>query len=114
MKDTYAAKFFLLTFGITYGAWGLLILNKTPLDPSSPSFLLFVLGGFAPSLAGLAMTALPDGRTGLRDLWQRTFRFRLGMRWYLIIFLLFPAINVFTLPKDEKQLLEESIAQIRN
>jgi uncharacterized protein len=97
MKDSFASRFFLLAFLITWGAWGLLVLNGTTLDPGSPRYLLFLLGGFGPSLAGLIMTAISDGRTGLRDLWRRTIRFKFGLQWYLIIFLLFPVINALTL-----------------
>lgn len=98
MKDAYAARFFLLTFIITWGAWGLLILlGADDLDPSSPLTLLFLLGGFGPSLAGLIMTAASDGRAGLRSLWRRTLQVQFGFRWYLIIFLVFPAVNALTL-----------------
>lgn len=80
MKDTTAVKYFLLTFVITWGAWGLLILMGTALDPSSPSYLLFMLGGFGPSLAGLVLTAIFQGRSGLIGLWQRTLRLGFGFR----------------------------------
>lgn len=94
MKDPIATKFFLLTFLLSWGAWGLLSwLVPTGLDPSSPTYLLFMLGGFGPTLVGIILTAIHEGRKGLGDLWRRTVRFRFGFQWYLVIFLLFPAIN---------------------
>jgi len=42
-----------------------------------------VLGG--PFLVGILMTYLADGREGLRDLFSRMRRWRLGARWYLPI-----------------------------
>lgn len=98
MKDPIATKFFLLTFLLSWGAWGLLSwLVPSGLDPSSPSYLLFMLGGFGPTLVGIILTAIHEGRKGLGDLWRRTVRFRFGFQWYLVIFLLFPAINGITL-----------------
>lgn len=43
------------------------------------------------------MTAASDGRAGLRSLWRRTLQVQFGFRWYLIIFLLFPAVNALAL-----------------
>ncbi|MEJ2263721.1 MAG: hypothetical protein P8X95_09765 [Anaerolineales bacterium] len=37
LKDTYATGFFLVTFVLFWGAWGLLMLvSSDALDPSSP------------------------------------------------------------------------------
>jgi hypothetical protein len=45
--DTYAAKFFLVTFILSWGAWGpRKLVSPDALDPSSPSYLLLILGGF--------------------------------------------------------------------
>ena len=45
----------------------------------------------APSLTGIGMTLLVDGRSGLRDLWSRTTKWRVGGRWYVAI-LIFPLL----------------------
>jgi membrane protease YdiL (CAAX protease family) len=39
----------------------------------------------APALAAVVMTALVDGRTGLRDLWARVTRWRVGWRWWALV-----------------------------
>lgn len=91
-------QFFLLTFLISWGAWAMLILlGADDLDLASPLTLLFLLGGFGPTLAGLALTAISEGREGLATLWRRTFEVQFGLRWYLVIFLLFPAVNVLAI-----------------
>jgi membrane protease YdiL (CAAX protease family) len=98
MKDSTATKFFLLTFLLSWGAWGLLVwLVPSGLDPASPSYLLFMLGGFGPTLVGIIVTAMHEGKRGLSDLWRRTWRLGFGLQWYLVIFILFPAINALTI-----------------
>ena len=98
MKDSYAAKFFLLTFILSWGAWALLVrLAPAGLDPASPSYLLFMLGGFGPTLVGVFLTAANEGRSGLGDLWRRTWRLSFGFQWYLVVFLLFPLLGALTI-----------------
>ena len=40
------------------------------------------------------VTAYADGIAGLRDLLRRLFRWRVGIRWYLVVFLGMPALLV--------------------
>ena len=42
-----------------------------------------VLGLFGPMLAALLITALTEGREGLRDLFGHMGRWRVGLRWYV-------------------------------
>ncbi|HYN61319.1 MAG TPA: CPBP family glutamic-type intramembrane protease [Rubrivivax sp.] len=78
-------SFFALAFGISWG--GILVVTATtgfdllelrPLDTG----LIFVFMLLGPSTSGLALTALLDGRAGLRRLLARTTHWRLGLRWY--------------------------------
>ena len=63
MKDTYAIKFFLWTFILSWGAWALLVwLAPAGLDPASPSYLLFLLGGFGPTLVGVILPEVMEKR----------------------------------------------------
>jgi membrane protease YdiL (CAAX protease family) len=55
---------------------------------------LFYLAVYAPSISALLVTAYVDGNAGLRDLLSRLFRWRVGVRWYLIVFLGMPALIV--------------------
>jgi len=45
---------------------------------------------YGPTLAGLITAALTEGKDGLLAIWQRMTRWRVNIRWYLIV-LLFPA-----------------------
>jgi hypothetical protein len=49
--------------------------------------LLFLLGGFVPSVLAVILTGAREGVEGLRALLRRCLRFRLGLRWYLAILL---------------------------
>lgn len=51
------------------------------------AFILFILGGFVPSGVGIALTAIFEGRFGLRDLFSSSIQIRLGLKWYLLILL---------------------------
>jgi membrane protease YdiL (CAAX protease family) len=44
-----------------------------------------------PFIAGIAMTYLVDGKTGLRDLFSRMLKWRVGLRWYAAL-LIFPGL----------------------
>ena len=49
-----------------------------------------VLAG--PFIAGLVMTYLVDGKTGLRALFSRMLKWRVGLRWYAAALLIFPVL----------------------
>ena len=50
-----------------------------------------------PSVAGILLIALVDGRAGFRDLWSRVRRWRVGTRWYAVALLTAPLVNSATL-----------------
>jgi len=86
-------QFFALTFVISLLTWGTMAVLGIPggsVDPTVPppsalGLLLLALGGFAPSIAGIALTARYEGATGVRDLWKRTLQVRLGWKAYAVI-----------------------------
>lgn len=92
--------YYVLTFAIS---WGAILLAVGPADflnvtGSSPAFALAgILSLLGPSLAGLFLTGLLDGRAGLRDLLSRLGRWRVGVRWYAVVLLIAPLVNLATL-----------------
>lgn len=46
-----------------------------------------------PSVAGILLTGLVDGRTGLRELLSRLLRWRVGLRWYAVALLTSPLVS---------------------
>jgi len=92
--------FYALAFAISWGAILIVVgpgafLETTSTSPS------FALAGFAsilgPSVAGILMTALVDGRAGLRELLSRLRRWRVGVRWYAVALLTAPLVSTVTL-----------------
>lgn len=95
-----AACYFLLTFGISWGAAGLVaaphVLRHEAL-PKLTGILMFPVMLLGPSVSGILLTWLVDGRAGLRDLFARMARWRLDARWYVP--LLLPPVLVLALLK---------------
>jgi membrane protease YdiL (CAAX protease family) len=80
------------TLGLTYLVfWGPLAVFHIPGASAGEQgrvglgALPFILGGFIPSLVGIALTAKTGGRAGLRQLWRRAGALRFGWRWYVAI-----------------------------
>lgn len=87
--------YFALTYGISWGgililfiAGGLDLAALQPLDMG----LMFVLMLLGPSTSGLALTALLDGRAGLRRLLESLMRWRVDVRWYAVALLTMPLL----------------------
>ena len=88
------AAFLVATYALTLLIFGLPLLSDTGIG-----VLPIELPGIAPfvlistlSLAATAfiVTALADGRTGIRDLRQRAFHFRVSPVWYVVAVLALP------------------------
>lgn len=86
-------------FGLTFVlSWGGMLLaigsaggmrGTTP--ASDPRFAYAVMAMLAgPSVIGLLMTALVEGRTGLREFVSRLLMWRVGVRWYAVAVLTAP------------------------
>lgn len=92
--------YYVMAYGLS---WGLMLIFELPRflrgDPVTTgdmvALLLPMLAG--PSLAGLSMTALVDGRDGLRDLWARMRRWRVPARWLGAAALPVPAVLLIVL-----------------
>jgi membrane protease YdiL (CAAX protease family) len=88
--------FFVLTFGISWAAW----LPMALAGLSGP--WIRILGTFGPTLAALIILAITEGMSGLREIGRRLLIWRVGLGWYLVIFLLtaiviLPAIGIHVL-----------------
>jgi membrane protease YdiL (CAAX protease family) len=95
------ATYFVLTFGIS---WGGVLLVVAPhgipgtteqTDRLFPYVYLAMLAG--PSVAGILLTGLVQGRAGLRDLLSRLLRWRVGARWYAVALLAAPLLTLVVL-----------------
>lgn len=80
LKKHQIIIFFALTFVVTWLPW---------IVSGSGWFI------WGPSLIGLLMTAVVAGKEGLRELFQRTLRWRIGIKWYVVV-LLVPILMALT------------------
>ena len=88
-------SYFGLAFGISWGGI-LIVLISTNFDLSTalPTEIsvLFVLMLLGPSVSGLTLIALLDGRAGLRELWSRLIRWKVDAGWYALALLTAPLL----------------------
>jgi len=83
--------FYLLTLAISWSFWIPVAVSHQALIPFWPSTLFLIAGAFGPSLAAIVLTAMDDGRNAVRDLFSGLLKWRVGVRWYLVVLLL-PAV----------------------
>ncbi len=94
--------YFALTFAISWGAVLVVIGGPGGLrgttaqsDPLFPFVYLAMLAG--PSVAGILLTGLVDGRAGLRELMGQLLEWHLDARWYAVALLTAPLLMTATL-----------------
>ena len=94
-------SYFTLAFAISWaGVMAVIGSGLIPAPPAEaqrlfPFVYLAMLAG--PPAAGLSMTALTSGRTGLRDYFGRLINWRLDARWYAIALVTAPLTLALTL-----------------
>src|SRR6476620_4786569 len=76
------AAYVVIAYGLSWGYWVPLVVTR---------HLVTVGGGttqfpglLGPMLAALLVTAVSDGRAGVRELVGRMFRWRVPLRWWLL------------------------------
>jgi uncharacterized protein len=92
---TEAVLFTILTLGLSYFVfWGPIAFFQVPtisfVDNTRGllwAIILFITGGFIPSLAALFLVRLSEGQEGLKRFLKPTFQFNIGWQWYLVIVL---------------------------
>ena len=91
--------YYALVFAISWG--GLLIVagpgGITAEQTETPFILVYLVTVAGPSVAGILLTGLIDGRDGLRELGSRLLSWRVGVRWYAAALLIAPLSVMATL-----------------
>ena len=64
------------------------------LSTAGPILLVVVFSPFGPTIAGIVLTALTEGRAGVKQLWRRFWNRNLSWNWLLVILLFFPLKNL--------------------
>lgn len=90
-------KFLILTFGVTWVLWALVLRVASAASDAShiPPLLslggpVFLVGVFAPGLVAIALTAFDEGRVGLVALLHRITRWHIAAGYYVFALLLIP------------------------
>jgi membrane protease YdiL (CAAX protease family) len=91
MKKYALAIFFLLAYLFTWSNWLPQALNSRGVTSIQVPGYLTLLAGYGPALAAIIVAVLAYGRQGLRELFSRLVRWRVGIQWYLIALFL-PAL----------------------
>jgi membrane protease YdiL (CAAX protease family) len=73
LKRHPLGSYFVLAYLISWGFLAFL----------SVSFLLALAALFGPALSALIVTAVSEGRTGVKDLMRKAVMWRVGIQWYL-------------------------------
>ncbi len=104
IKSHQLVAYYVLAFA---GSWltvlpVLLGRNGFGLLPYTFSFLqlwgLFMLGAFTgPTLSAFIVTAITSGKNGVRQFLRRYVQWRVGVRWYLLVFLSYPVVTLLAL-----------------
>jgi uncharacterized protein len=88
--------FFSVAYVWTWAFWLLAARLGVSLN-TIPGIGLLMFGLSGPSIAGLGLTYLTQDKIGRRDYWLRIIDpRRISIRWYLVIFLFFPAISALS------------------
>jgi hypothetical protein len=115
IKRHPVSTYFVLTFAISWGGffWVVVPGGSESADwQIEAAFLPAVLAMLAgPSVAGVVLTGLIDGRAGLRGVVSRLLKWRVGTRWYVAALLPAPLISpIFTTADKSAVLLSGAAA----
>jgi len=87
-----------LTYGLSWAIWVPFILSGKTVDGPVPAL---VMACSVPSLVGILLTHLSADNADKNDFWKRVVGFKLiGLRWFAVIFCLFPILLALTLLAD--------------
>jgi membrane protease YdiL (CAAX protease family) len=86
------AGYYALAFTISFGAITLVVGPGGMFGTADTIVVAGIVGLTGPSVAGLLMTGLVDGRAGYAELRRRLLAWRVGARWYLVALCLGPAV----------------------
>lgn len=95
IKMHLVLTYYVLTFAISWGCFLIALGPRAFLDAKQTPEALLIGGPLSllgPSLAGILLTALIDGRAGLRELLSRLLKWRVAIRWYAVALLTAPLI----------------------
>jgi len=89
-------SYFVLVFAISWGGM-LIVAGPGGIRSEMALGFAYVAMLLGPGMAGILLTALVDGRAGLREFRSRLLKWRVGARWYAVALLTAPLLATVTL-----------------
>ena len=94
------AIYFLIVFGLQALAYGLLITGVLKMPSvegpgaliDDPRLVVLTLAAWGPIIAAFLVTALTEGKAGVRALWRRFWNRNMSIQWLLVTLLILPAL----------------------
>jgi uncharacterized protein len=98
------AIYILIVFGLQAVADGLLIAGVLKMPSvegpgaliDDPRLVILTLAAWGPIIAAFLVTALTEGKTGVRALWRRFWNRNMSIQWLLVTLLILPALQLIT------------------
>ncbi len=90
-------SFFVLAYAVTWLLWSPVVFLKLPaFNSATHAPFLYTMPGVVIGVTSVAflMTAVTQGKPGLRRLLQRLTWWRVGLQWYAVAILLIPLIEI--------------------
>jgi uncharacterized protein len=94
-------SYFVLAYGITWGSILIFLASRgfqfTSLQVQDTSILFVIIFSgmlLGPSMSGLLLTSVLEGRNGLRELWLRIRHWQVSLPWYVTALLTIPVLTV--------------------
>ncbi len=102
MTSRHLLPFFMLTFAITWGIGATMLGFSEPLaarfgemDLRAPFWkLLYHLMAYGPAISAFVIITAVGGRSGVRAFARRLLEWHVGLRWYAVVLLAYPALRL--------------------
>lgn len=95
IKRNPLVSYFVITYLISWTIWSPIVASAQGWAGWDVPYALYYFGSFGPLLSALMITALTEGRTGIRNLLSRVFKWRVEFRYY--VFAVLAPIGLFAL-----------------
>ncbi len=89
---TELIRFFAIAMGFTWLFWIPDALGKSGVLPDAIWTNLGFFGAWGPLVAALSLVAKEKGFSGVKNLLKKGTDYKFGKRWWVVVFLLFPAL----------------------
>ncbi len=101
MKKRPLLTFFLIAFGLSWGlGWAysaLPIQTRGRIGEVTETHPLYYLATYTPAISAVIVLAVTQGRAGLGAYFRRFLHWRVGWRWYAVVFLGVPSLSLLAL-----------------